>query len=232
MEAADERAGAEPPYRPDRRGQRPGYSRGWRQHLARSETRHHRPQPDPLGPDRTAQPLRRASAGLCHHPPARRADHDDLPRCHRKRRLFQGAQGTQRRPGGRRPPQGRVRGKRLLRTALAADQYHRLCRPAFGHGKRQSQRAAARIYRLYPRLLGDAGRADRQYSGPGFGRCRHCRTAPRNARCAQSHRQGQGRAIGYLPRDFGRAADQSRRRYRRGHAALHRRWHAHRAGAV
>jgi PAS domain-containing protein len=114
LESADEPARHQPAYRPGRRRGGRGAARGWRLDLARPETQHHRSQPDAHRQAGAAHPSRRQADRLRGHPPARRADHDDLPRCVRERQVPAGAEGAQRCTRNRRPAERRLRPERQL----------------------------------------------------------------------------------------------------------------------
>jgi PAS domain-containing protein len=64
---------------------------------ARPQAQDHRPQSRPRRPAGPHHPRRRQADRLCRDPPARRAAHDDLPRCHRERQLPARADRAQRR---------------------------------------------------------------------------------------------------------------------------------------
>ena len=70
----------------------------------------------------------RHCAALRRHPSAQRPGDDDLRRRHRQRQRRAGAEGEERGAAESRPAEERFRPARLLRTALAADQHHRLHR--------------------------------------------------------------------------------------------------------
>ena len=209
MEAADQLSRTEPAYRSGRRNRRQGAARRRRHHLARPQARDHRPQSDAFRYQRPAQPRRRAPARLRRGAPARWPTADDFPRCDRKRQLPARARRAQRCADHRRSLEGRLRPERLLRTALAAHQYHRLFGPPGLARCRSAHRPPARLYRLYPGLERHPWRVDRQHSRPRDGRCRHRRTAPRAAGRCNTGRKGPRRARRDLSRNQWRHFGQS-----------------------
>ena len=96
--------------------------------------------------------------------------------------------------GARRPAQERFRPARLLRTALAADQHHRLHRAAGARRYRAAQRTPARICRPYRLVLGGAADHRQRHPRPRDGRCGHHGARYRRDR----HRRGG--AVGVRPR--------------------------------
>ncbi len=181
-------------------------ARGRRDHLARPQARHHRPQPDP---HRHQGRITRADGTLIDYAIVRLPDGQTMMTfldVTESANYQQRAEGAQRRAGHRRPAEGRVRAERQLRVALAADQHHRLCRPAGLGDGRPAQRAAARLHRLHPRLERHAGRADRQHPRSRDGRCRHRRAAPRAAGRRGAGREGAGRPCRDFPRGRRRAS--------------------------
>ena len=82
----------------------------------------------------------------------------------------------------RREAAQRLRPPRLLRTAHAAHQHHRLCAIARRGRRRRAQRQAAGICRLRHEILGGAARHHQRHSGSGDDRRRRAGAAARGRR--------------------------------------------------
>ncbi len=191
---------------------------------SRNDHRHRQPQ---LGGDADrAQGRQRPQ--LHDHAAARRRHIADVPGCHRYGECGARAARTQRSAGSCRPDEGELRPPRILRTALAADDDHRLCAFPQRSVHRTADPEAKRVPLLHHVVDQCAAGDHQQHPRPRHHRCRRDVAQPRPGRRAQGDRAGRGRRAGsprhrqHPPRcrDVGRDC------------AVHRRRAPRRAGAV